>query len=335
MKKVILFSALALSVAMLAGCSGNETESYDNRTSKNSTSDTGTVIVQPPESNKEYSEIVQVTDDWRFIYDKKLGGIKILDCLCAQKNGGNRVYNSVEDIVVPKTFEGFEGVEVLEIGEMALANIAECNSITLPDSIKYIDPHAFSSSKVKEPIIIPPSVEDMSAEALGYLTCEVQLPSNLKKISKKLFYGSEITKITIPSSVEVIEKSAFYQCQYLTEINFGDGLKRIDESAFENCWGLETVTFNDGLEEIGVKAFYDCSKLSSVTFGNSLKKIDNNAFIGCNRLTEQTVYLPESLSSLGGAFTCGWGHTLSKPLMYKEEFYSNVELSELLNSNAT
>lgn len=331
MKKVVLFSALVLSVAMLAGCSGKENSS-GGTTSKVNSANTGSVIVDEPPVSKVYDEREQVTDDWRFVYDRKLGGIKILDCLCAQKNGGDRIYNSVEDIVVPKTFEGFEDVEVLEIGENALGYITECNSITLPDSIKYIDAHVFAGSTVKQPIVIPPSVEDMSEEAFAYITCEVQLPPTLKKISKRLFYGSKISHITIPSDVEVIEEDAFYQCQYLTDIVFNENLKKIENGAFKNCWTLQTITFNDGLEEIGEEAFSNCYELRSVTFGNSLKKIDKGAFSSCDHLTEQTIYLPDSLNSYEIAFTMGWGNSLPKPLMYKGNLYNNVELEALLNA---
>lgn len=334
MKKVILFSALALSVAVLTGCSDEKSTSTGGTTSKSSSEYSGVIVENPPEISG-YSEAVQVTDDWKFVYDKKLGGIKILDCLCVQKNGGDRVYNSVEDIVVPRTFEGFEGLEVLEIGETALGYITECNSITLPDSIKYIDEGIFSGSTVKQPIIIPESVEDISEKAFAFTTCEIRLPSNLKKIPKWLFWGARITHFTIPSSVEVIEDNAFYQCQYLTDIDFGDGLKRIGESAFENCWGLETVTFNDGLEEIGEEAFKNCNKLRSVTFGNGLKKIGEAAFSNCSAMINETIYLPDTLTELGMAFPASLASLkLPRVLMYKGNLYSNDELSALLKANA-
>ncbi len=331
MKKVVLFSALALSVVMLAGCSGKENSSGGTTSKVNSANTESVIFSEPPES-KAYDERVQVTDEWRFVYDRKLGGIKIIDCLCAQKRGGSRVYNSVQDIVVPETFEGFEGLQVLEIGERALAHIEDCNSITLPDSLKYIDGYAFASSDIKQPIVIPSGIVDMSEYALGAIRCEVQLPSTLKKISKRLFDGSEITHITIPSSVEVIEEGAFYQCQYLTDVVFGEGVKKIEEGAFENCWALQEITFNDGLEEIGVEAFSNCHELRTVKFGNSLKKINKGAFTSCDHLTEQTVYLPDSLSSYEIAFTMGWGNSLPKPLMYKGNLYNNVELEALLKA---
>lgn len=330
MKKVVLFSALALSVVMLAGCSGKENSSGDT-TSKVNSANTESVIVSEPPESKAYDERVQVTDEWRFVYDRKLGGIKIIDCLCAQKRGGPRVYNSVKDIVVPESFEGFEGLQVLEIGERALAHIEDCNSITLPDSLKYIDGYAFASSDIKQPIVIPSGIVDMSEYALGGMRCEVQLPSTLKKISKRLFDGSEITHITIPSSVEVIEEGAFYQCE-LTEITIGDGVKAIEPYAFGNCFNLKSVSFNNDLEEIGDYAFYSCSELETVTFGNSLKKIGREAFYGCNKLTKQTVTLPDTLTSIGSnAFTTGLG-SLNTPIVYKGNSYSIKEIYELIGT---
>lgn len=341
MKKAILFSVLtALSVSMFSACSNNPNIPSDtgNNTGIDTTVSTGTTISESPDGNTDYDQRTQVTDDWKFVYDKKLGGIKILDCLCVQKRGGSRVYNPVDDIVVPKTFEGFEGAEVLEIGERVFAYIEGCNSITLPDTVKYIDGAVFSSSNIKQTVVIPDSVIDMSDGAFAYSYCNIQLPSNIKKIGKSLFEGSSFTHIEIPESVEEIEDLAFSGCTNLVEITIGENVKTIGYGAFSSCYKLEKVTFNSALKEIGEKAFYNCGDLKTIEFKEGLEKIGKNAFLLCDKLGKTVIELPDSLT----AVVCEEGYNSkklpfphnidwnTKQFVYKGTSYTADELSVLL-----
>ncbi len=161
MKKAILFSAMMTFICIMAGCNTKEAsgsaEDIDNSVSN--------VIIDLPPEHSGYSQRTQTTDEWEFRYDEQLGGIIITDCLCAKERSNKRVYNAVDDVVVPSDFEGFEGLKVLEIAPNALGDL-ECNSITLPDGLLYIDKDAFAYSIITEPLIIPQSVTDMSEQAL-------------------------------------------------------------------------------------------------------------------------------------------------------------------------
>jgi len=76
---------------------------------------------------------------------------------------------------------------------------------------------------------------------------------------KCLQVGTNLTTITIPSSVTEINGKAFYCCS-----------------------GLTSVTIPSSVTEIGMNAFLNCSSLSSVTIPSSVKKIDRWVFYGCN-----------------------------------------------------
>lgn len=278
MKSKFFFSGLSaiLLATSLTACSTNTT----NQIEPNSDNSITPVIQEEEVSSPiEYSTATQVTDDWKFVYDEKLGGIKILDCLCVQRKGGSRVYNSVADVVVPTTFEGFEGLEVLEIGNGAFSYFEDCNSITLPDTLKYIDSAVFASSNIKQTVVIPDSVIDISEKVFYAANCNIQLPSNLEKIGEYWFGYAQFTHIEIPASVEEIEKFAFYGCTELTEITIGENVKTIGECAFADCLNLEKVTFNSRLKEIGKKAFSSCHDLKEIEFKEGLEKIGENAFI--------------------------------------------------------
>lgn len=308
MKKVILFSAMLTFVCIMAGCNTKEasgsTEDTDNSVSN--------VIIDLPPENSGYSQRTQTTDEWEFRYDEQLGGIIITDCLCANERSNKRVYNAVDDVVVPSEFEGFEGLKVLEIAPNALGDL-ECNSITLPDGLLYIDKDAFAYSIITEPLIIPQSVTDMSEDALHCLFCdEVELPP-LEIIPKNLFEGSNIKRLTLPSTVTKIEEYAFNKCYYLAEFICDENLKEIGDYAFCGCGNLETITFNEGLEQIGLNAFADTTKLS------------------------MPVYLPDTLTTIKYSHRVwAFGTTdfsgESLEFVYKGETYKYSEIIELIGN---
>lgn len=78
------------------------------------------------------------------------------------------------------------------------------------------------------------------------------------------FYCSELTEITIPSSVTHIDDSAFYLCTALTSIKIPNSVKTIGANAFSDCAKLDTVTMGNGITSIGSKAFDKCPLLTRV-----------------------------------------------------------------------
>ena len=110
------------------------------------------------------------------------------------------------------------------------------------------------------------------------------------------FYCSEITKLTIPSTIQSLETNAFYGCDELKEIVFEKGLTKIGNAAFYGCDALTEVTLPEGLLHIGSEAFCSCTQLKTVHFPDSVKEIESEAFFGCSAM--ESITLPESLTSL-------------------------------------
>ena len=73
-----------------------------------------------------------------------------------------------------------------------------------------------------------------------------------------------LISVTIPSSVTSIGSRAFYGCDNLTTVTFGE---------------------NSQLTTIGSYAFYWCSSLTLITIPNSVTTIGISAFFGCSNLT--------------------------------------------------
>ena len=107
---------------------------------------------------------------------------------------------------------------------------------------------------------------------------------------------TELTSITIPTSIETIGIAAFSGCSNLKEINLPSSLYVIEEDMFRGCKSLESFSFPANLKIIGNGSFRDCKKLQSLYIPNGVIKIGGNAFDGCGSLKK--IYIPTSVSEI-------------------------------------
>ena len=156
-------------------------------------------------------------------------------------------------------------------------------------------------------IVIPSSVtyEEIEYSVIG--------------ISANAFRGSsELTSVTIPSSVTSIGDGIFSGCTSLSSIIIEEGnpnydsrencnaiietasntlligckestipnsVTSIGNSAFNACTGLISLTIPNSVTTIGESAFSGCSGLTSVAIGNGVTTIGRDAFKECSNLT--------------------------------------------------
>ena len=106
---------------------------------------------------------------------------------------------------------------------------------------------------------------------------------------------SDLTSLTLPSSVTRIGDYAFYNCSGLTSLTLPSSVTSIGEFAFSYCSGLTSLTIPSGVTSIGMSAFEYCSSLTSLTLPSSVNEIGIYAFHGCSGLTSLT--LPSSVTS--------------------------------------
>ena len=64
-----------------------------------------------------------------------------------------------------------------------------------------------------------------------------------------------LVSVTLPNTITLIDKYAFYYCSSLTSMSIPAAVTSIGNSAFSNCTGLSTVTIPDGVTSIGNNAF--------------------------------------------------------------------------------
>lgn len=78
-------------------------------------------------------------------------------------------------------------------------------------------------------------------DAFSNLT-SITLPSTLKELATSSFSNcSQLDNVTIPGNVEIIASSCFAQCSNLTSLILSEGVKTLGSSAFTNCRSLATV----------------------------------------------------------------------------------------------
>jgi len=166
---------------------------------------------------------------------------------------------------------------------------------------------------------------------------------------------SQITKITIPKTVQHIESRCFDECVNMTEFvieGASDGtsqLKEIDSHAFLNCKKLASITLPNSVTYLGDDdpnsieggVFEGCESFTSFTFPSSYasnnlpsftfknctnlatinwngynpKRLNNSAFYNCDKITWSQI--PQSVEELGS--TC----------FYDCEALTSVDLSKI------
>ena len=113
------------------------------------------------------------------------------------------------------------------------------------------------------------------------------IPEGTERVSSNLLKGIQdhkpsIKEVILPNTVKKISDKTFYCCFDLESIQI-DRVTHINKSAFFNCRNLTNINFQESLEYINDYAFYSCYKLNSIDLikCNKLKKIGNDSFYNC------------------------------------------------------
>ena len=216
-------------------------------------------------------------------------------------------------LVIPRMVGG---LPVTRIGTRACA-YASIESVSLPDTLREIDPYAFSVTKLKA-LELPGSIRRIGNHAFYRCTdlAHIALNEGLAVIGTYAFAEHIAAKLTIPSSVEHVEHNALFGsrlrfCLENHPVHIADGNAKyiVDDYGclYERKDGelvlidtidksIEACTPLPGTARIGEQAFSKCSKLVRVVLGDGLRVIETAAFKSCKSLT--TVETPGSLEAI-------------------------------------
>ena len=145
-----------------------------------------------------------------------------------------------------------------------------------------------------------------------YAGDEIVIPESVKAkdgndykitaLGDRCFYCSDLTSITIPSSVTSLGNSCFSHCSRLASITIPSSVTSLGNSCFEWCSRLTSITIPSSVTSLGDECFFQCGSLASITIPSSVISIGERCFMYCTGLTSITI--PSSVASLGVQCFC-------------------------------
>lgn len=212
---------------------------------------------------------------------------------------------------------------ITAIGTYAFNNCQYLRSITLPSSLNELSREIAQSSK---PYYIPTSKlinnskfdNTEVANHLGFKLCDdvtddgllivdhavieyigdnepgfsVNVPEGVTKINSNVFKGTNLTSITLSSTLETIEYAAFEQCHSLTSIVIPESVTTISEHAFNYCNSLTDLTIKGQNVKIGTFAFGYNTSLKNITMYSIIPPKAGYIFANSNCYINATLHVP-------------------------------------------
>ena len=144
---------------------------------------------------------------------------------------------TLSDLVVP------EGV--IGIGNYALAQMVNLQTVSLPGTLRHIADSAFREDTYLDDVTLPAGLETIAPYA--FTDCS---------------YLQNLSPVT---AVKSVGAGAFSGCSQLSGIVFGEGLGEIGPSAFEGCWRMLSAVLPLSVTNVSATAFNGCTGLTGVT----------------------------------------------------------------------
>ena len=128
----------------------------------------------------------------------------------------------------------------------------------------------------------------------------ITIPTSVTSIGSSAFsYCTNLSNIVIPNSVTNMESCTFEGCTNLTGITLPDGVTYIESYTFSECTNLTSIIIPNSVKKIYHSAFYHCTSLINIAIPTSVTGIEFSAFQKCTSLTDITI--PTSVTSIGNS----------------------------------
>lgn len=141
----------------------------------------------------------------------------------------------------------FNTTSLKRIGSYALA-LTGISEIDLPNTLTELGTYTFWGSPLKS----------TSTSQNGFW-----LPTGITTLPEGVFYCTRFSEVRVPKTVKTIGANAFASTS-VKKVVLEDGIEVIEKSAFENCNLLSSVAILDtgALKSLGTNIFYSCDDLN-------------------------------------------------------------------------
>ena len=214
-----------------------------------------TAWVELAEQLAESSQVMAAADEWTAIEGTSLEWRLAGSTLTIRGNGAMPDWDASTSKAAPwsseresiKTIIIDSGVE--NIGNYAIDQCGNLESIEIADTVKSIGGSAFRSCRLLK---------------------SIKIPDGVTQISSTTFFGcNSLERIEIPDSVTSIGSIAFCGCTSLKNIEIPKGVTSIGGDVFRSCSSLSGVTFKEGgsIPTLASGCFNDCYFVKKKTKG--------------------------------------------------------------------
>lgn len=193
---------------------------------------------------------------------------------------------------------------VVGIGQGALANMYDLQTVRMPSTLREIAAGAFAYDTSLDNLVIPNGVESIGEDAFAHCTA--------------------LQTLTLGKGLKHVAAGAFRDCAQLAKAVFSVGLENVGAETFAGCWRMQSVSLSLSVTNVAESAFEECVSLTGVTVPTSRAPLSewfrpvyaqirdvtvsdgettvcSNMFKGCSALV--SVALPEGVTNLAdGAF---------------------------------
>ena len=100
-------------------------------------------------------------------------------------------------------------------------------------------------------------------------------------------------KYVMPDNCRYIESTAFYNCEKLTSVTFGNSITELDDAkCLTGCYGVETIVIGSGIKEINTGIFDNADSLSEIIVADDNKYYASIDGLLYDKEVRELIYLP-------------------------------------------
>lgn len=158
----------------------------------------------------------------------------------------------------------------------------EIKKIVVEEGITHLAISTFNCCANAQEIIVPDSLTDLDCGDIhdtAFYKDESNWENGALYLGKTLIQvKDDVSSISVRPGTMYIGSFAFFECD-LSRITLPDSLRVINGSAFCSCDKLTSINIPNGVTDIGYRAFALCENLSSITIPDSVTHIGSEAFL--------------------------------------------------------